>query len=141
MGGVTSIGWWFLAIVLLGAARMVCRACAWVACVREGHLHVRDAFVAVLAGDTAGNLTPLGVLASEPTKILLTRGRLSTVVSIASVAIENAFYTGSVLVVLLSGTWVFLQRADVRAATDRNHSVIAIAMLVGVWAARTARRS
>ena len=66
----------------------------------------------VLAGDTAGNLTPLGVFASEPTKILMTRAQLSTVTSIASLAIENAFYTASVLVVLC-GTWLFLQRADV----------------------------
>ncbi|HUQ88603.1 MAG TPA: lysylphosphatidylglycerol synthase domain-containing protein [Vicinamibacterales bacterium] len=141
IGGVTSVGWWFLAVVMIGAARMVCRACAWVACIREGQLRVRDAFVAVLAGDTAGNLTPLGVLASEPTKILMTRGRLSSVVSIASVAIENAFYTASVLVVLLTGTWVLLQRADVPPGLAQLSKVIlgvvAIAMVIGVWASRT----
>ena len=42
-----------------------------------------------------GNLTPLGLLASEPTKILMVRAKISTVTSIASVTIENAFYVVS----------------------------------------------
>ena len=73
----------------------------------------------MLAGDAAGNLTPLGVLASEPTKILMSRTRISTVTSIASVAIENAFYIASVGIVLLAGTWIFLQRADVPAGLEQ----------------------
>ena len=141
VAGVGSIGWWFLVVVLLGAARMACRAGAWKACVPDGELRFRDAFGAVLAGDTAGNLTPLGVLASEPTKILLTRAQLSTVTSIASVAIENAFYTASVLVVLLAGTWIFLQRADVPAGLGQISEailiVLVIAAIIGLWAART----
>ena len=38
-----------------------------------------------MAGDAIGNLTPLGLLASEPTKILMVRTRISTVTSVASV--------------------------------------------------------
>ena len=141
VAGVGSVGWWFLVVVLLGAARMACRAGAWMACVPDRQLRFRVAFGAVLAGDTAGNLTPLGVFASEPTKILLTRAQLSTVTSIASVAIENAFYTASVLVVLLAGTWIFLQRADVPVGLEQISEVILIALviaaIVGLWAART----
>ena len=141
VNGVTSVGWWFILVVIIGAARMACRAGAWLACIQDGRLRFRDAFWAVLAGDTAGNLTPLGVFASEPTKILMTRAQLSTVTSIASVAIENAFYTASVLVVLLAGTWLFLQRADVPAGLEQISevilAVIAIAAVIGVWAART----
>jgi hypothetical protein len=33
--GITSIGWWFTAVVLLGAFRMACRTRAWMACVRQ----------------------------------------------------------------------------------------------------------
>ena len=149
--GITSVGWWFILVVLIGAARMGCRAGAWIACVQQpgsgsrepgtGRLAFAQAFWAVLAGDTAGNLTPLGVFASEPTKILMTRAQLSTVTSIASVAIENAFYTASVLVVLLAGTWIFLQRADVPAGLERVSEVIlvaiAMAAMIAVWAART----
>jgi Lysylphosphatidylglycerol synthase TM region len=141
VNGITSVGWWFILVVIIGAARMGCRAGAWRACIQDGRLRFRDAFWAVLAGDTAGNLTPLGVFASEPTKILMTRAQLSTVTSIASVAIENAFYTASVLAVLLVGTWLFLQRADVPAGLEQISevilAVIAIAAVIGVWAART----
>jgi hypothetical protein len=140
VGGISSVGWWFIAIVILGAARMAARARAWIICA-ESQLRFGDAFSAVIAGDAAGNLTPLGVFASEPTKILMARSKISTVTSIASVAIENAFYTASVLVVLLAGTWTFLQRADVPAGLEQLAEIIlvvvAIAGLVGFWAART----
>ena len=139
--GIGSVGWWFAVVVLLGAARMACRARAWMACVHDSRLGFSNAFGAVLAGDTAGNLTPLGLFASEPTKILMTRQQLSTVVSVASVAIENAFYTASVLVVLLAGTWIFLQRADVPAGLEQISEGILIAVAIagatGLWAART----
>ena len=141
VSGVTSVGYWFVAVVILGAARMACRARAWMACAGDARLRFSDAFGAVLAGDTAGNLTPLGVLASEPTKILLTRARISTVTSIASVAIENAFYTASVGMVLLTGTWILLQRADVPAGLEQIAEVViaafAISLAVAIWAART----
>ncbi len=140
VSGITSVGWWFILVVVIAAARMACRAGAWVTCVRDARLRFRDAFWAVLAGDTAGNLTPLGVFASEPTKILMTRMQLSTVTSIASVAIENAFYTASVLAVLLAGTWVFLQRADVPAGLERiselTLAAVVIAAFAGLWVAR-----
>src|SRR5687768_9886908 len=120
---------------------MGCRAGAWRGCIQDGRLRFRDAFSAVLAGDTAGNLTPLGVFASEPTKILMTRAQLSTVTSIASVAIENAFYTASVLGVLLAGTWLFLQRAAVPAGLEQLAEgilgLIVMAAVIALWAART----
>ena len=151
VSGISSVGWWFILVVIIGAARMGCRAGAWIACVQPSGSGNREpgaaqlsygrAFWAVLAGDTAGNLTPLGVFASEPTKILLTRAQISTVTSIASVAIENAFYSASVLVVLLAGTWLFLQRAAVPAGLEQISEailvVIAMAAVAGLWAART----
>ena len=142
VAGITSVGWWFIPVLVFGAARMGCRAAAWVACVRHdgSHLGWFEAFMAVLAGDTAGNLTPLGVLASEPTKILLTRSRISTVTSIASVAIENAFYMASVGVVLLAGTWVFLQRANVPAGLEQvSEGILIVVAIIGVIAAWVAR--
>lgn len=152
VSGVASVGWWFPAVIALGAARVAVRARAWMLCANQtgsgsrtaettGRLSFADAFGAILAGDAAGNLTPLGLLASEPTKVMLTRARLSTVASIASVTIENAFYTASVLAVLLGGTWLFLQRADVPAALEQIAEVIiaaaGLALIVAAWAART----
>jgi hypothetical protein len=139
--GVTSVGWWFALVVLLGAFRMACRTRAWMICANDPQLGFSDAFGAWLVSDAVGNLTPLGVLASEPTKILMVRTKVSTVTSVASVTIENIFYTASVLMVLLSGTWLFLQHANVPPGLEHISEVIvagaAIAAVIGIWAART----
>ena len=141
VSGVASVGWWFILVVVLGASRMACRARAWIICADDANLRFRDAFGAMLAADALGNLTPLGLLASEPTKIILTRSRISTVTSVASVTTENAFYTASVAVVLLAGTWFFFQRADVPPALEHLAEVIVmaivIAVVIGVWLARS----
>ena len=139
--GIARVGWWFAIVLLLGAFRMVCRTRAWMACANTPQLRFRDAFGAWMAGDAIGNLTPLGLLASEPTKILMARTRISTVASIASVTIENAFYTSSVCIVLLTGTWLLLQRANVPSGLQQIAEIglggIVVAALIGVWAART----
>jgi hypothetical protein len=122
--GVSAIGWWFVVVVLLGAFRMLCRTRAWMVCAGDAPLRFRDAFGAWIVSDTMGNLTPLGVLASEPTKILMVRAKIPTVTSIASVTIENLFYTASVLVVLLTGTWLFLQLANVPPGLERISEII-----------------
>lgn len=138
--GITNVGWWFVFVLLLGVFRMLCRTKMWTVCANEP-LRFRDAFAAWMAGDAIGNLTPLGLLASEPTKILMVRTRISTVTSIASVAIENAFYTVSVCVVLLTGTWLLLQRANVPEGLERIAEIglagLVLALLAGVWAVRT----
>lgn len=138
--GVAGIGWWFAVVLLLGTFRMVVRTRAWMVCASDPQLRFRDAFGAWLASDAVGNLTPLGLLASEPTKILMARSRIATVTAIASVTIENAFYTASVLVVLLTGTWLFLQRANVPAGLQQISELIfagiAVAAVIGIWAVR-----
>ena len=160
VAGVASVGWWFALVVILGASRMAFRALAWMVCANPfdstgsaseaslaqgrpgaGELTFGQAFGAILAADAMGNLTPLGLLASEPTKILMTRARITTVTSVASVAIENAFYIASVLVVLLSGTWFFFQRADVPPRLQLIAQIIVVSVVitavVGLWAARS----
>ena len=147
VAGVASVGWWFALVVILGASRMAFRALAWMECATPfdstgfaseaslaqgragaGELTFGQAFGAILAADAMGNLTPLGLLASEPTKILMTRARISTVTSVASVAIENAFYIASVALVLLTGTWLFFQRAEVPPGLQ----LIAQGIVIGV---------
>lgn len=138
--GIANVGWAFLAVVALGAARLAIRARAWMVCAGTGGFRFASAFGAVLAADALGNLTPLGLLASEPTKVMLARGPLSTVTSVASVTIENGFYTASVAAVLLAGAWVFVQRADVPAAVERAaEAIVAGALVAGsvlLWVAR-----
>jgi len=143
VAGVASVGWWFALVVILGASRMAFRARAWMVAANSGseQLTFGQAFGAMLAADAVGNLTPLGLLASEPTKILMTRARITTVTSVASVAIENAFYIASVAVVLLTGTWFFFQRAEVPPALQYVAQIIVVGValigVVGLWVARS----
>jgi hypothetical protein len=144
LDSIRGVGLWLGVVVALGALRMVVRARAWSMCSRAEHaegLPFSAAFSAVLAADAVGNLTPLGLLASEPTKVMLGRRHVSTAVSLSSVAVENGFYTASVLAMLLGGVWVLLQRAHVPPAIERMGEAIvaasALAAIVGLWMFRT----
>lgn len=139
-----SVGAWLLAVLALGAARMAFRARAWSICSRvdeQSGIPFGAAFAATLAADALGNLTPLGLLASEPTKVIMGRRHVPTAASLSSVAVENGFYTVSVIAMLLGGVWVLLQRADVPAAIERIGEAIVAASLVaglaGLWVFRT----
>ncbi|HUU36442.1 MAG TPA: lysylphosphatidylglycerol synthase domain-containing protein, partial [Vicinamibacterales bacterium] len=99
--GVGAVGGWFALVVLLGGLRFLARARSWMLCATQigaPGLTTGDAFGAVLAGDAVGNLTPLGLLASEPTKVLLVRRTLATSSALTSVALDNGFHTVAVLV-------------------------------------------
>lgn len=139
--GFAAVGWWFAAVVLLGAFRMVCRTRAWLICAAEPRLPFADAFRAWIASDAVGNLTPLGLLASEPTKILMARAKISTVSAVASVTIENLFYSASVCVMLLGGIWLFMRRAAVPEGLQEISELILVAVviatMIAIWAIRT----
>jgi hypothetical protein len=110
---VTAIGWWYLGVLMLGGLRFAARSMAWTVCAQPEHLSLSDAFRASLAGDALGNMTPLGVFASEPAKMLLVRNRIPVVTAVASVAAENAFYMASVLVMIGAGALAFFSVASV----------------------------
>jgi hypothetical protein len=137
---VAAVGWWYVAVIALAGARFATRAGAWQACAASEHLPLRRAFAATLAGDTLGNLTPLGVLASEPTKVWFVHDRLPTVAAVGSVAAENAFYTASVLLMIAAGAVTFFNLADVPAVLQVAAQVVIAAAVVGglaaVWVAR-----
>ena len=64
--GIARVGWGLLPILGLAGARFLLRACAWRLCMpAHGRLPVGQAFTAFVAGDAIGNLTPLGMVASE----------------------------------------------------------------------------
>jgi hypothetical protein len=148
--GLGYVGWWFVVVVILGGIRFGARARAWMACVRalernttrtqNSELRLPDFLSAVLAGDALGNLTPLGVLASEPAKVLMMRARLSTAGAIASVALENTFYIASVVAMLAAGAMVFLSRTNVpdglRVTVQAILAGTVLAALAGVVSAR-----
>lgn len=109
LDGIRRVGWGLVAILALAGMRFVLRSWCWRLCMPGGaSLTNRQALAAFLAGDAVGSITPLGLLASEPTKVLLTRHHLAPGESVASLAIENLIYTASVVVMVALGLAVVL---------------------------------
>jgi hypothetical protein len=114
MDAVRRVGWGGIAILALGGLRFAVRAQCWRLCLpRRVTLDYPHAFSAFLAGDAVGNVTPLGLLASEPTKVLLTRHHLATLDSAASLTLENILYAFSVLAMIGFGIALLLAVVDV----------------------------
>ena len=109
LDGVRRVGWGLLPILALAGARFLLRAQCWRLCMPPAsRLSLRQAFVAFLAGDAVGNVTPLGMAASEPAKVLLTRHRLATREAVASLTVDNLVYAASVATVVALGVVVML---------------------------------
>jgi hypothetical protein len=107
--GIRRVGAGFIVIFLLGAFRHLARAVVWTLCFDDRHsLTIGHAFRAYVAGDAVGNVTPFGVLASEPSKVVFVRERIDTHRAIAALALENLFYGATVLLVLVAGTAALL---------------------------------
>ncbi len=130
LDGVRRVGWGLLAILALAGLRFVLRAECWRLCVPPAtRLSHARAFTAFLAGDAVGNVTPLGLLASEPTKVLLTRHHLATRESVSSLALENLVYAASVVAMLGIGVAVLLATVPLPAAWAWT-AIAALAALV-----------
>src|SRR5256885_14818189 len=156
---VRRVGWGLVLILVLAGLRFLIRAQCWRWCLppsvefgfppppeaparlaearsaREGGsrtaFSLPRALAAFLAGDAIGNVTPLGLLASEPTKVLLTRHHLATRESVASLAVENVVYAASVMTMV--GIGLIVLAANV--AMPRG-SVIAIGLALAAMAVR-----
>jgi len=104
LDGISRVGWGLLPILGLAGLRFVLRAEAWRLCTPvKSRLTLRQALGAFLAGDALGNITPLGLFASEPTKVFLTRHQLATRESVSSLAIDNLVYALSVVAMIAAG--------------------------------------
>jgi hypothetical protein len=102
--GIQRVGWGLLAILALAGLRFLIRAECWRWCLPPGtSFPLPRALAAFLAGDAVGNVTPLGLLASEPTKVLLTRHHLATREAVSSLAVENLVYAASVVAMIAVG--------------------------------------
>jgi hypothetical protein len=107
--GIRRVGWGIVAILVIAGARFVLRAQCWRWCLPPHvDLDFPHAFSAFVAGDAVGNVTPLGLLASEPTKVLLVRHHLATLDSVASLTLENILYAISVIAMLAFGLTLLL---------------------------------
>ncbi len=140
--GVGAVGGWFALVVLLGGARFFARAQSWILCANQigaPGLSSPSAFGAVLAGDAVGNLTPLGLLASEPTKVLMVRHALPTGPALTSVALDNGFHTVAVLVMIAAGAWALVRQVTIdptiRLLAEGVLASVCVAAAMGVWLA------
>jgi hypothetical protein len=132
-----QVGFGFLLVLVLSAARMALRSKAWTLCVEDSQrfpfLH---AFRAYIAGDAVGNVLPLGPLASEGTKALLSRRLISTPAAFSSVVLENIFYSLTVAVVVTFGTLTFLlmyKRGNAAITATVGIVTAVSAGIIAVW--------
>jgi hypothetical protein len=102
--GIRRVGWGLVPILGLAGLRFVIRAEAWRRCMSpESRISLRQAWAAYLAGDAIGNITPLGLVASEPTKVFLIRHRLATRQAASSLALDVFVYSTSVVAMIAIG--------------------------------------
>ena len=136
--GFQKVGWGLAVIVALGGLRFAARAAAWKLCVEPPHtLGFTTAFTAVVCGDAVGNVTPLGPLASEPTKIACVRGHIPIGPALTALAIENVIYALSVGAMIAAGAGALLVRVDLpvqlREASQVAIAAIALMFVVAAW--------
>jgi hypothetical protein len=89
--GLATIGPGFAVILLLSLLRFVCRSAAWHALL-DASIRFRRVLAAMMAGDALGNVTPFGLLASEPAKALYLSRDVDTTRALAALTVENFFY-------------------------------------------------
>ncbi len=112
VAGIQRLGAGFVLILALSAIRQVVRSLAWMKCFEPPyHLRFRDAFAARVMGDALGNIIPLASVAvSEPSKAAFVRDRVPLMAGLSALAIENIFYSLSVVLFIFSGTTALLLR-------------------------------
>ncbi len=105
VSGIQRLGAGFLLILALSALRQVARSLAWTKCFEPPYkLRFRDAFAARIMGDALGNIIPLASVAvSEPSKAAFVRHRVPLMAGLSALAIENIFYSLSVVLIIFSG--------------------------------------
>ena len=108
--GIQRLGFGFLLILAISAVRQIARSLAWTRCFEAPYsLRFRDAFAARLMGDALGNIVPLASAAvSEPSKAAFVTNRVPLMASLAALALENIFYSLSVVLLIFSGTTALL---------------------------------
>lgn len=106
VAGITRLGYWFGVVILLSAGRQLVRSLAWTQCFEPPHkLRLIHAIEARIMGDALGNLIPLASVAvSEPSKAVFVRDRVPLLSALAALALENIFYSLSVVLFIFSGT-------------------------------------
>jgi hypothetical protein len=140
---IANVGWGFAAVVVLGGLRFAVRAWAWTLCFEEPHrLGFLEAFRAYLIGDAAGNVVPLGIVVSEPTKAAMASRRgVPFAATFSAIAVENIFYMLSVALFIMSGAAALLVAFPLpKLLRYSSYGIVAGAALFILFAAFALRR-
>lgn len=130
--GLADIGPGFFAVILLiSLARFVARSYAWTTLIGPGTPLV-PAVAATISGDALGNVTPLGLVASEPAKAMYLGAHVEPRRAFAAIAAENFFYSVSVAIVITAGAALMLTRFDVPDSIRYTGIVCLVTMAVGL---------
>jgi hypothetical protein len=136
--GLSSIGWGFLAILLLSLLRFVVRSLAWTTLIGQRTATTR-AVAATIGGDALGNITPLSLLVSEPVKAMYLDAGTGSSRSLAALAAENFFYSVSVGIYVTLGTAAMLRAfplpGEIHLAGVVALGLMAIVLAVAAWTA------
>jgi hypothetical protein len=139
--GFSSVGWLgFAGVLALSFARFLGRGTAWLALLREP-VPLSRAVAAFLAGDAAGNLTPLGLLASEPAKAAMLGNPGGLGRALAALAAETYFFSVSVAAYVVLGTAALIVLFPLDRATELaaviSLSAMAVVLVAAGWVAWT----
>lgn len=111
LANIKRLGAGFLVILLISAVRKIVRAAAWTRCFELPHrLAFGAALKAIIMGDAIGSLMPFGMVVSEPAKAALVRRseRVPAMAALSAIAVENLFYSLSVILFIFSGMLALL---------------------------------
>jgi hypothetical protein len=120
--GLAAVGAGLAGILAISLARFALRAAAWTALIAEPVPFGR-AIGATIGGDALGNLTPIGLVVSEPAKALYLGGDVATGRGFSALMAENFFYSISIAVYIMLGAAAMLE------AFALPHAV----RLAGIW--------
>ena len=126
------VGWYFVPVLLLGAAHQATRALALHACVLRPHvLRYRDALAIRLSGEAIQSLTLTGPILAEPTKawLLETRG-LTLKEAFAATITEYLIYAFVTAVMSMTG---LLSDRHVRRISHGRRIAVGIVCLCVVF--------
>ena len=132
--GIGRVGWGMVPILVLAGLRFVIRAAAWRLCIPpHARPSLRQAFTAYLSGDAVGNVTPLGLFASEPTKVFLVRHRLATREAAASLAVDLVVYSISAVTMIVVGLTVLLSTVALSVGWREMVIVVLAVLAAGLF--------
>lgn len=131
--GLSRVGLGFLLILALAYVRFALRSYAWITLI-PGNAPLGRATAATISGDALGNLTPLGLAASEPAKAVYLSRNVDATQAFAALTAENFFYSVSVAIYIVLGVVAMLMAFELPDAV-RVSGIAALVLMCGVLVA------